>query len=593
MAIPSAIIEEIKYRNDIESVISSYITLKRRGKNLIGLCPFHGEKTPSFTIYPENGSFYCFGCKVGGDVFTFVKNIENLDYIEAVKLLADRCGVVIPENGYDNSMSDLKNRIYEINRTAAKFYNSYMNELGGRWAAEYYAKRGLTPQTVRSFGLGAAPDSWDALVKHLRAKGYSDDEMIQANVAVKGRNGGCYDRFRNRAMFPIINVRGNVIGFSGRRRGDNKEEAKYVNTSDTPVYKKSQNLFGINIAKSYCSETLILVEGNLDVISLHQAGFKNTVCPLGTAFTPEQANLITRYTNEVYICFDADEAGQKAIEKAIDIFSTTGISVKIVLIPDGKDPDEFLKNNSPTAFQKLIDSAVSATEFKLLKVAGGVDLDSDNAKIKYLNQAAEILARTTDPIEADYYTTKLSEKYGISKVAIKSKVDEIKKKAAATKQRREITAMAEPKFDRNDVNPERRGNERAVSAEETALSILMKHPDLVEFTKKNIGVEDFVTSLNKRLLSTLFTMAEQMQSFDFSSIASMYSDQEIGYISRLLNTGFNDNNPKGALMVAFDVLKTEKINNGVIPESNEDWGEALSQIAKNNISAMNKKGNLK
>ncbi len=585
MAIPSSVIEEIKYRNDIESVISSYITLKRRGKNLIGLCPFHGEKTPSFTIYPENGSFYCFGCKVGGDVFTFVKNIENLDYIEAVKLLADRCGVVIPENGYDNSMADLKNRIYEINRATAKFYNSYMETQNGKWAAEYYAKRGLTPQTVRAFGLGVAPDSWDALVKHLKGLGFTENEMLQANVVSQGRNGSVFDRFRNRAMFPIINVRGNVIGFSGRRRGENKEEAKYVNTSDTPVYKKSQNLFGINIAKSYCSDTLILVEGNLDVISLHQAGFKNTVCPLGTAFTPEQANLIARYTNEVYICFDADEAGQKAIEKAIDIFAGTGMNVKIVLIPDGKDPDEFIKKNSPAKFQKLLDTAINATEFKLLKVAGGVDLNSDNAKIKYLNQAAEILARTTDPIEADLYTTKLSQQYGISKTAIKAKVDEITKKNIVTRQRKEINAMAEPKFDRNDVNPERRGNEKAVSAEETIISILLKHPDLVSYTKSVISADDFVTSLNKRILSTVFSLTNELQSFDFSLISESYSDQEIGYLSRLLNAGFNDNNPKVALSIAFDTLKKEKLNNGAIPESNDDWGAALSIIAKN------KKGN--
>lgn len=585
MAIPSSVIEEIKYRNDIESVVSSYITLKRRGKNLIGLCPFHGEKTPSFTIYPENGSFYCFGCKVGGDVFTFVKNIENLDYIEAVKLLADRCGVVIPENGYDNSMADLKNRIYEINRATAKFYNSYMETPKGKWAAEYYAKRGLTPQTVRAFGLGVAPDSWDALVKHLKGLGYTENEMLRANVVSQGRNGSVFDRFRNRAMFPIINVRGNVIGFSGRRRGENKEEAKYVNTSDTPVYKKSQNLFGINIAKSYCSDTLILVEGNLDVISLHQAGFKNVVCPLGTAFTPEQANLIARYTNEVYICFDADEAGQKAIEKAIDIFAGTGMNVKIVLIPDGKDPDEFIQKNSPAKFQKLLDTAINATEFKLLKVAGGVDLNSDNAKIKYLNQAAEILARTTDPIEVDLYTTKLSQQYGISKTAIKAKVDEIRKKNIVTRQRKEINAMAEPKFDRNDVNPERRGNEKAVSAEETIISILLKHPDLVSYTKSVISADDFVTSLNKRILSTVFSLTNELQSFDFSLISESYSDQEIGYLSRLLNAGFNDNNPKVALSIAFDTLKKEKLNNEAIPESNDDWGATLSIIAKN------KKGN--
>lgn len=584
MAIPSSVIEEIKYRNDIESVISSYITLKRRGKNLIGLCPFHGEKTPSFTIYPENGSFYCFGCKVGGDVFTFVKNIENLDYIEAVKLLADRCGVVIPENNYDNSMVDFKNRIYEINRETARFYNSFMNEPAGKWAAEYYAGRGLTPQTVRSFGLGAAPDRWDALLKHLKAKGFTEEEMLQANVVSKSNKGTYFDRFRNRAMFPIINVRGNVIGFSGRRRGENKDEAKYINTSDTPVYKKSQNLFGLNFAKSYCSEKLILVEGNLDVISLHQAGFKNTVCPLGTAFTPEQANLITRYTNEVYICFDSDEAGQTAVTKAINIFANTGINVKVALLPEGKDPDEFLKKNSPAKFKKLLDEAVSATEYKLLRAGGGVDTESDNAKIQYLNSAAEILANTHDPIEVDYYTSKLSQKYGISKDAIRLKVEELKKKKAVKQERRTVAAMANPTFDRNDVNPERRGNERAVKAEETIISVLMKHPDLVAFTKENITIEDFVTSLNKRLFTTLLNLSERNEVFDFSLIAEDYSDQELGYISQLLNSGFNHNNPKVALNECFKALQTEKLLNSK-PDSEDDWAAHLKMIAEN------KKGN--
>ncbi len=583
MAIPSSVIEEIKYRNDIESVVSSYITLKRRGKNLIGLCPFHGEKTPSFTIYPENGSFYCFGCKIGGDVFTFVKNIENLDYIEAVRLLADRCGVTISENGYDNSMADLKNRIFEINREAARFYNSFMSTPSGAWANEYYANRGLTPQTVRSFGLGAAPDSWDALLKHLKSKGFKEEEMYQANVVIKSKKGSYFDRFRNRAMFPIINVRGNVIGFSGRRRGENKEEAKYINTSDTPVYKKSQNLFGLNAAKSYCSEQLILVEGNLDVISLHQAGFKNAVCPLGTAFTPEQATLITRYTNEVFICFDSDEAGQTAVDKAIAIFSNTGINVKVALLPEGKDPDEFLRKNSPAKFQKILDAAVSATEYKLLKAGNGISDSSDNERIKYLNQAAEILANTSDPIEVDYYTSKLAEKYGVTKDAIRLKVEEIKRKKTYKQEKKKIAAMANPVFDRNDVNPERRGNERAVKAEETIISILMKHQDLVGFTRKYITVDDFVSSLNKRLITAIFDMADNNIAFDFSVMASDFSDREIGYMSQLLNSGFNDNNPKGALLECFNALKTEKLLNA--PTTDDDWAERLAEIANN------KKGN--
>ncbi len=580
MAIPSQVIEDIKYHTDIESVISSYIVLKRAGKNLVGLCPFHGEKTPSFTVYPENGSFYCFGCKVGGNVFTFIQNIENLDYIESVRLLADRAGIVIPETGYDNSFVALKNRLYEINREAARFYNSFMSRPEGKWAYDYYVSRGLTPATIRSFGLGAAPDSWDALLRHLKGLGYTEEEMLQANVVTKNKNGGYLDRFRNRAMFPIINVRGNIIGFSGRRRGENKEEAKYINTSDTPVYKKSQNLFGLNLAKSYCSESLILVEGNLDVISLHQAGFKNVVCPLGTAFTSEQAMLITRYTEEVIICFDSDEAGQTAIMKAIDIFAKTGIKVKITLLPDGKDPDEFLKKNPPPEFKKLIDAAVDPTRFKLLRAGDAVDTESDNAKLNYLNEAVEILAKTTDPIAVDYYITKLADEHRVSKDAIRMKIQELRRKRVQKEERRVIREMAHPTFDRNDINPERRGNERAVQAEEIILSILMKHPDLASTIKRHVEEIPFVSSLNSRLLNELLKVLEIHQTFDISYVSQSFSDQEMGYISRLLNTGYNDNNPKTALAECFKAIKTERLLSAT-PDDSDDWAAQLSRIAEN------------
>ena len=382
MAIPQSVIEEIKYKSDLEGVISSYITLKRRGKNLIGLCPFHGEKTPSFTVYPENGSFYCFGCKVGGDVFTFTKLIENLDYIDAVKLLAERCGVTVVEGTKDDSLHNLKNTIYEINRETARFYYSNLSKPAGKWAMDYYLSRGLTPATIKSFGLGVALSEWDSLVKHLRSKGFSPEDMVQADVAVKSSKGTYFDRFRDRSMFPVINVRGNVIAFSGRRRTEDKTIGKYVNTKDTPVYNKSQNLFAINFAKANCSEQMILVEGNFDAVSLHQAGFKNTVAPLGTAFTKEQAMLMSRYTKEVIICFDSDLAGETAVDKAFNTLSGTGLSVKVLRLPVGKDPDEFLKSNKPSDFQKLIDTALPETSYKLLKAADKIDSESQEAKIQ-------------------------------------------------------------------------------------------------------------------------------------------------------------------------------------------------------------------
>ena len=559
MAIPHSVIEEIKYRSDIESVISSYISLKRRGKNLIGLCPFHGEKTPSFTVYPESASFYCFGCKAGGDVFTFIKLIENIDYIDSVKLLAERAGITVREDDSDDALHKLRNTIYEINREAARYYYSYLLSPEGENCRNYFVSRGLTPETIKKFGLGAAPDKWDGLLKHLNAKGFSTQDIYLANLVSKSTKGTYFDRFRNRAMFPIINVRGNVVGFSGRRLSENKTEAKYVNTSDTQVYKKSQNLFGINISKNYCSESLILVEGNLDVISLHQAGFMNVVAPLGTAFTEEQAQMLSRYTKEVIVCFDSDEAGQKAIEKALILLGKTGVSVKILMLPVGKDPDEFLKTHKPSDFQKLIESAVPATEYKLLKAANTLDVNSDEAKLKYLNSAAEILAATDDSITVDYYLSKLSKNYGVSKTALLSKVSEIRKKKTVKAKKREFSQIVSPTNYRNDVNPEKFGNERAARAEERMLSVLFKHPDLVSVVTENLPTDKMITSLNKRILMAMLEQLSASHNFEISLLSSDFTDGEIGYITMLINSDFSSDNPKTVLNDCIKVILEENM----------------------------------
>ena len=584
MAIPHSVIEEIKYKSDIESVISSYISLKRRGKNLIGLCPFHGEKTPSFTVYPESASFYCFGCKAGGDVFTFIKLIENIDYIDSVKLLAERAGVAVREDDSDDALHKLRNTIYEINREAARYYHSYMMSPEGEVCRNYYVSRGLTPQTIKKFGLGAAPDKWDGLLKHLTAKGFSTQDIYLANLASKSSKGTYFDRFRNRAMFPIINVRGNVVGFSGRRLSENKNEAKYVNTSDTQVYKKSQNLFGINLAKNYCSDSLILVEGNVDVISLHQAGFMNVVAPLGTAFTEEQAQILSRYTNEVIICFDSDEAGQKAVEKAITLLGKTGVAIKILMLPMGKDPDEFLKSHKPSDFQKLIDSAVPATEYKLLKAANTVDVNSDESRLKYLNNAAEILAATDDSITVDFYISKLSKNFGVSKTAIQSKITQIRKKKSATAQKREFSQIVSPTNYRNDINPEKYGNERAAKAEERLLSVLFKHPDLIDVVKDNLPSDNMITSLNKRIFMAIMEQLSMSQSFDISLLGSEFTDAEIGYITMLINSGFSSDKPKTVLNDCIKVILEEKMLTKS-DDTVDDWALKMKQIADN------KKGN--
>ena len=580
--IPEDIINEIKYRNDIETAVSQYVNLKRRGKNLVGLCPFHSEKTPSFTVYPENGSFYCFGCGVGGDVFTFTGLIENLDYIEAVKLLAERSGVTLPQDGYDDSMQRLKNRIYDINRDTARFFHSYLMSPDGKWALDYLTGRGLTLKTIRHFGLGAAPDSWDMLIKHLKGKGYSESDMVAANVVGKSQRGTLYDRFRKRVMFPIINIRGNIIAFSGRAMpGEDKQGGKYVNTSDTPVYKKSANLFGMNFAKNSCSERIILVEGNMDVITLHQAGFTNTVAPLGTAFTSEQVNLLARYTKEIVLTLDADAAGQKAIRRASELLADSGLKVRVITIPDGKDPDEYIKKNGSDRFAALLQGAVSDMEYKLLTAAGDIDTSNDDGRLRYISAAAEIVAQSDDMITRDIYIGRLSEKYGVSRTALTAKIDEIRKRNAKSKKKKEISDIIRPKISKDDINPERQKSVKATAAEETLIAVLLKNPDFYVTAKEQLPPEKMVTSLNRRIYETIISVLESGRNLDISVFAQTLLPAELGYLVSLQNSEKADKNPEIVLKDCIRVILEEEmsafVRNSAAADT-EDWAANLQSL---------------
>ena len=588
--IPEDIINEIKYRNDIETAVSQYVNLKRRGKNLVGLCPFHSEKTPSFTVYPENGSFYCFGCGVGGDVFTFTGLIENLDYMESIKLLAERSGISLPQDGYDDSMQRLKKKIYDINRDTARFFHSFLMSPGGKWALDYLTGRGLTVKTIKHFGLGAAPDSWDALIHHLKEKGYTESDMLAANVIGKSNRGGIYDRFRKRVMFPIINIRGNIVAFSGRAMpGEDKQGGKYVNTSDTPVYKKSENLFGINFAKSVCSERVILVEGNMDVISLHQAGFENTVAPLGTAFTTEQANLLSRYTKEIVLMLDADAAGQKAVRRASGLLENTGLSVRVVVIPDGKDPDEYIKKNGRERFAALLEGAVSDMEYKLLTAAKDIDLNSEDGRLKYLAAAAEIIAATDDIMTRDIYIGRLSEKYGVSRTALTTRVNELRKRNSRQKQKKEITDIIRPKFTKDDINPERRKSVKGTAAEETLIAVLLKNPDFYKIALDKLPPEKMLTSLNRRIYETIISVLEHGGSLDISAFAEKLLPAEIGYLVSLQNSEKAGKNPEIVLKDCIGVILEEDmlLESAEKAESSvEEWVAGLQ-----NLIAEKTKGN--
>lgn len=578
MRISEDIIMEIKYKNPIEEVISPYVTLKRAGRNLNGLCPFHNEKTPSFTVYPDTASFYCFGCGAGGDAFTFIKRIENLDYVEAVKKLAEQSGITIPEGDYDDSYLKLKNRIYEVNRETARYFNKYLFTPNGKWALDYLIQRGLSVDTINHFGLGCAPDGWDNLLKHLKSKGFSLNEMEQANVITKNSRGGYYDRFRNRTMFPIIEINGKVIGFSGRRHPDEDRGGKYINTSDTPVYKKSKSLFGFNFAKNCCSERLLIVEGNMDVVSLHQAGFENTIGTLGTAFTDEQARLLARYTKEVVLSFDSDAAGQKAASRAIATLSGSGLSVRVLSIPDGKDPDEFIKKNGRERFEGLLKGATNEIEYRLLRAAEGLNMETNDGKARYLNRVATELSLVKDAIAVDLYAGRVADKYGVSKEILIKKAEELRKKSFKAERKKEVREILRPSYKSGELVPEERKNLRGVKAEKEIISVLMAHPDL--FSRlRTFTAEEFISALNKRVFISLKEVVEKYGRFDISFLGDEFSPEETGYIASLQNREVTFANPVQSLTESITTLREEKNNHDVSQgESTVSWEEQMRRI---------------
>lgn len=581
MAIPEEVINDIKYRNDIETIISQYVNLKRRGKNLVGLCPFHSEKTPSFTVYPESGSFYCFGCGAGGDVFTFTGLIENLDYIESVKLLAERSGITIPQDGYDDSYQKQKNTIYDINRETAKFFHNYLMSPEGKWALDYFMGRGLSLATIKHFGLGAAPDSWDALLNHLKAKGFRIEDMLLANVVGKSSRGNYYDVFRKRVICPIINIRGNVVAFSGRAMPGEDKGRKYVNTSDTPVFKKGQNLFGINFAKNHCSENIILVEGNLDVVTLHQAGFENTVATLGTALKSDQINLLARYTKEIILAQDADAAGQEAIKKSIQLMQNTGLNVRVIVIPDGKDPDEFIRKNGADRFRALLEGAVSDIEYKLLLASDGIDLNADDGRLKYLAKAAEIIAASPDVMTRDIYIGRLCDKYGVSRTALTAKVDELRRRNERAIKKKEIEDIVRPKFSRDDINPERRNSIKGTAAEETLIAVLLQHPDFFEYAIEKLPPEKMLTSLNRRIYEIIESTLREGKMLDISVFAQKLLPAELGLVVSLQNSDKALENAKIVLKDCIEVILEEGIRLNSSKDSDvtvEDWASNLKNI---------------
>lgn len=560
MRLSDAFLEQLRANTDIESVISPYVNLRRRGKNLVGLCPFHNEKTPSFTVYPENGSFYCFGCGVGGDVITFVRRMENLDYMEAVKQLADRAGMALPEDGYDDTLAKKRTAVLAANRAAAKFFHAQLYTEQGRRALDYFLDRGLAPETIRHFGLGFAPNDWRALKRHLNEQGFDDVLLESANLLRRSDKNGkvsYYDNFRNRVMFPIIDPRGNVIAFGGRVLDDSKP--KYINTSDTLVYKKSNGVFALNFAKNGNDGKLIIAEGYMDVIALHQAGFTNAVACLGTALTKEQANLLSRYADTIILSYDADEAGQKATPRALGIFGTTGMEIKVLHLEGGKDPDEIIKNYGAQRFQAIIDGAANDTEYRLLKARQGIDLATDDGKVKYLSVAAEILAEIGSPVEVDVYASRLAHELGVDKLAIQSQVkykrEGLKKRRAVKREQEQTRLLINGQ---NTKNPERAQHLRAAKAEETLIASLMRNPDFYNKLKDGLSADYFVTALNRRIFSVVLSRLEEGGNTEPYFLSSEFTPDEMDEVERIFRSAAQLSNTVDECADCIKILKEEK-----------------------------------
>lgn len=560
MRLSDAFLEQLRANTDIESVISPYVNLRRRGKNLVGLCPFHNEKTPSFTVYPENGSFYCFGCGVGGDVITFVRRMENLDYMEAVKQLADRAGMALPEDGYDDTLAKKRTAVLAANRAAAKFFHSQLFTEQGRQALDYFLDRGLASETIRHFGLGFAPNDWRALKRHLNEQGFDDVLLESANLLRRSDKNGkvsYYDNFRNRVMFPIIDPRGNVIAFGGRVLDDSKP--KYINTSDTLVYKKSNGVFALNFAKNGNDGKLIIAEGYMDVIALHQAGFTNAVACLGTALTKEQANLLSRYADTIILSYDADEAGQKATARALGIFGTTGMEIKVLHLEGGKDPDEIIKNYGAQRFQAIIDGAANDTEYRLLKARQGIDLATDDGKVKYLSAAAEILAEIGSPVEVDVYASRLAHELGVDKLAIQSQVkykrEGLKKRRAVKREQEQTRLLINGQ---NTKNPERAQHLRAAKAEETLIASLMRNPDFYNKLKDGLSADYFVTALNRRIFSVVLSRLEEGGNTEPYFLSSEFTPDEMDEVERIFRSAAQLSNTVDECADCIKILKEEK-----------------------------------
>ena len=502
MPFPAAFLDEVVARNPIEDVVGQYVHLKRSGSNLFGLCPFHGEKTASFSVAPDKGIYYCFGCHKGGGVIQFEMEIEGLSYGDAVRALAKRAGIQVPEDEQYKSRYRQQERLWALHKEAARFFHTQLYSPAGAAALEYTAKRGMSKSIITKFGIGYSPNSWSELTDLLKKKGYTDQELRDSGlVTVSQKNGNLFDRFRDRLMFPIIDVRGNVIGFGGRIMNGDSNAAKYLNSPETLIFNKRKNLFALNYAKKSKQGFLILVEGYMDAISLHQYGFDCAVASLGTALTEDGAALLSRYTDQVVLIYDGDSAGQNATQRAIPILEKAGLQVKVLKMRDAKDPDEFLKKFGADRFKLLLEESSNRVEYQLAAIAKKYDLQDDEQKVKFLQESANLVSTLDSPVQREVYSGRVAQTAKISMDTMKSEVERARKRRFAREKKQQDRMSLTPE---RNLQPKIRNvhydNMKSAMAEELLLAQAFKEPSLLDRTS---GLEGSMFSSD--LLGKVFT----------------------------------------------------------------------------------------
>ena len=533
------IIDDIVARSDVESVISSYVTLKRAGSNLQGLCPFHSERSPSFTVFPNTQSFYCFGCNAGGSVITFIQKAENLDYVGAVEFLAARAGVSIPQDGKQARPGEVpRRRIFDMNLVAAKFFRECLFDpaIGGEGMKYLSQDRGLSGATIKHFGLGFAPNSFNMLHDHMRRLGYTDEELVKGFLCGKSqKTGRAYDYFRNRVMFPIIDTSGNIVAFGGRVMDDSKP--KYLNSSDTPGFKKSRHLFALNFARSHATESMILCEGYMDVIALHAAGFENAVATLGTAITSEQARIFAKYTQKVIISYDSDEAGQRAANKAMQLLGEVGLEVRVLRVPDAKDPDEYIRKNGADKFRRVLEGSRSGFQYKLDAILAKYDLSLPEEKIRASKECCSLISGYHSGVEREVYIGQVAKVLALPHDVLKNQVETmIRRRIREKKAEEQRTAQAAIRGVGDRINPDAIKDVQAASAEETILGLMLIYSEYRHAAadgSAGLSSEDFFTAFGKRVFDEILRLHRSPEGYSPVMLEQVFTPEEIGRLQHM------------------------------------------------------------